>query len=117
MSIIRLQHRRTRPHRQTRVAPPQPKARHHHVIIDPTNANYWLAHMRESASLARLNDGPQAGAGFDALADDLETCVNAGWQSTDGRPVAQWEYHLWVAPHPQGLFETIVELRPEYLAA
>ena len=49
--------------------------------------------------------------------DDLEACINSGWRGADGRPVQQWQYHMWVSPHPQGLFETIIELWPEYLAA
>lgn len=115
----RPQPRRSRRNQQahTRVRPAIPQANHHHVIIDATNAGYWLAHMRESASRARVQDGPQAGEGFDALADDLEACIDSGWRGADGRPVQQWQYHMWVSPHPQGLFETIIELWPEYLAA
>jgi len=61
--------------------------------------------------------GPEAGAAFDLIADDLAACIAAGWHDADGRPVRQWEYHLWVAPHPNGTFETIIEFWPEPLAA
>ena len=73
--------------------------------------------MRASASTARLADGPEAGDGFDLLADDLAACIAAGWRDANGLPVAQWQYHMWVAPHPSGLLETVIELWPEHLAA
>ena len=95
---------------------PQP-AQHHHVIIDATNATYWLAHIRESASRACLHSGPEAGEGLDQIADDLAACMAAGWIDGEGRPVLQWQYHMWVAPQPDGLHETIVEFWPEHLAA
>ena len=66
-------------------------AHHHHVTITPTNAAYWLAHMRESASRARVADGPQAGDGLDLIAADLEACIAAGWHDAKGRPVLQWQ--------------------------
>ncbi len=92
-------------------------ARHHQVVIDATNAAYWLAHMRESASRARLYGGPEAGDGLEQMAADLAACIAAGWRDGQGRPVQQWHYHLWVAPQRDGLHETIVEFWPEHLAA
>lgn len=92
-------------------------AAHHQVVIDATNAAYWVAHMRESASRARLYGGPEAGDSLDLMADDLAACVAAGWHDATGRPVQHWQYHMWVAPHADGLIETVVELWPEHLAA
>lgn len=112
----RPQHRR--PRQQQRPAQGHtPYAHHHHVTIDRTNADYWLAHMREAASKARVEDGPEAGDGFDLLADDLAACMAGGWRAANGLPILQWQYHMWVTPHPSGAFETIIELWPEYLAA
>lgn len=106
-----------RPRPSRLVRPAATPANHHHVTITPTNANYWLAHMRESASRARVADGPQAGDGVDLMADDLEACIAAKWRDAEGRAVLQWQYHMWVTPHPEGGFETVIELWPELLAA
>jgi len=92
-------------------------ARHHHVTISATNAAYWVDRVRESAARARREIGPQAGAGLDEMADDLVACIAAGWRDREGRPVRQWQYHMWVAPHADGVLETIVQLWPEHLAA
>lgn len=92
-------------------------AHHHHVTIDRANAAYWIAHIRQSASRARVEDGPSAGNSLDQMADDLAACIAADWRDADGCPVQQWQYHMWVLPHPSGQLETIIELWPEHLAA
>ena len=114
----RPQHRRPRQTQQPRPAAGSGHhAHHHHVTIDRTNAQYWLAHMREAASKARVEDGPEAGNGFDLLADDLAACIAADWRDANGQPVLQWQYHMWVTAHPSGGFETIIEVWREYSGA
>ncbi|MDO8389049.1 MAG: hypothetical protein Q7V57_01050 [Actinomycetota bacterium] len=96
---------------------PQVPAHHHHAIINASNAAYWLDHIRTSAIRARVEVGPEAGDTLDQMADDLAACIAARWRDRDGRAVVQWQYHMWITPHPSGLLETIVELWPEHLAA
>jgi len=95
----------------------QVPAHHHHAIINASNAHYWLNHIREAAIRAHAEVGPEAGTSLDEMADDLAACIAAQWRDREGRAVVQWQYHMWVAPQPNGLLETIVELWPEHLAA
>ena len=91
--------------------------RHHHVTIDRTNAEYWLAKMHSFADNARRHGDREGAARLDLVAEDLIACMAANWRDRRGIAVTHWDYHMWITPRPHGLLSVRMQLQPTYLAA